>query len=132
MDFLYKKSYNVYYRNIIKGAIIMIIWGWGKVTKKFFGAVMQKQCGYCNNISNWQLCIMRTWFTLFFIPVIPYSKKYGIVCPNCGAYIEISKAEFDRIKMELQGEKGIDDYKYQGKNETQVNFLKTMEEAKNK
>jgi hypothetical protein len=81
---------------------------------------------------------MRTWFTLFFIPVIPYSSKYCITCPNCGSYEELSKEEFERIKMDLKSTEGnnmssVDDrIKYAGKSETQINFLKQMEELNNK
>lgn len=43
----------------------MIIFGWGKVTKKFLGAIGRLQCGNCNNEAQWELCVLRVWFTLF-------------------------------------------------------------------
>lgn len=43
----------------------MIIWGWGKVTKKIIGAVFERTCNYCNTDEVWNLCVVRTWFTLF-------------------------------------------------------------------
>lgn len=112
----------------------MIIWGFGKVTKKVLGRLMVRSCSHCNTISSWELCLMRTWFTLFFIPIIPYSRKYCIVCNNCGSYIELTKEEFLKYKVALesgenQGEV-TDSIKYQGKTETQINYLKQMEEAK--
>ena len=112
----------------------MIIFGWGKVTRSFHGRVYQRLCTYCNTNAIWQLCITRTWFTLFFIPVIPYSSKYCITCPKCGSYEELSKEEFEKIKMNLKSTEGndmssVDDrIKYSGKTETQINFLKQMEE----
>jgi hypothetical protein len=33
------------------------------------------------------------WFTVFFIPVIPFSTKYISVCAQCGVQFEIQKAE---------------------------------------
>lgn len=116
----------------------MIIWGFGKVTKKKIGGVFSRMCTYCNTEEVWQLCIMRTWFTLFFIPIIPYSRVYCISCPNCGSYMEISKEDFLEIKSSLQNGTTVsnttkdeipDEVKYRGKNETQINFLKEMEKA---
>lgn len=110
----------------------MLIFGWGKVTRRYLGGVYQKLCSYCNTNAMWQLCVMRTWFTLFFIPVIPYSSKYCIICPKCGSYIELSKEEFEKIKMSMKSTENAsavnDSIKYSGKTETQINFLKQMEE----
>jgi len=83
--------------------------------------------------------MIRTWFTLFFIPIIPYKTKYVIGCPKCGSYIELTEEQFEKMKSDIVG--GVDkpnmnpseDFlRYQGKNGTQANFLKHMEEHKNK
>lgn len=63
----------------------MIIWGWGKVTKKIIGAVFQRTCNYCNTDEVWNLCVVRTWFTLFFIPIIPYKNNIVLPVQNAGA-----------------------------------------------
>jgi hypothetical protein len=57
-----------------------------------------------------------------------------VVCNNCGSYIELTKEDFLKYKVALesgdnQGEVP-DSIKYQGKTETQINYLKQMEEAK--
>lgn len=114
----------------------MIIWGWGKITKKMIGGVFQRTCSYCNTTSTWQLCIIRTWFTLFFIPIIPYKKTYAIVCPNCGSYIKLTQEQFEKIKLDISGagsgninvSEAPDKLKYEGKTETQINYLKQLEE----
>ena len=114
----------------------MIIWGWGKVTKKFIGDVFERTCSYCNQTTVWQLCIRRTWFTLFFIPIIPYAKSYQATCPSCGSYVELTKEQFEKAKSELEGTNVYgtsgnnveDSIKYAGKTETQINYLKHMEE----
>lgn len=116
----------------------MIIFGWGRVTKKFIGEVFQRTCQYCNTTSTWQLCIVRTWFTLFFIPVIPYKTTYCVACPNCGSYVKLTQEQFEKMKFEIKNSRssGVgmntnsveDSLKYQGKTETQINFLKQMEE----
>ncbi|WP_053955020.1 zinc-ribbon domain-containing protein [Inediibacterium massiliense] len=117
----------------------MIIWGWGKVTRKIIGAVFQRSCSYCNSAEIWNLCIVRTWFTLFFIPIIPYRKQYCIACPRCGSYIELTKDEFEQMKMDISSSSDhmnqnpvSDNIKYGEKTETQINYLKQMEEYKNK
>jgi hypothetical protein len=114
----------------------MIIWGWGKVTKQVVGSVFERTCNYCNRTEVWKLYVMRTWFTLFFIPIIPYSKKYCIGCPKCGSYMELAAEEFEKIKLEISGNSNItsigvveDSVKYAGKTETQISYLKQMEEV---
>lgn len=115
----------------------MIIWGWGKVTKKIIGSAFQHTCNYCNTTSIWQLCIIRTWFTLFFIPVIPYKKRYCVSCPGCGSYIELTQEQFEKMKLSIMttsdntsSNNAEENLKYQGKTETQINYLKQMEEHK--
>lgn len=116
----------------------MIIFGWGKVTKKIIGSAFQHTCNYCNSTSIWHLCIMRTWITLFFIPVIPYGKRYCVTCPNCGSYMELTEEQFEKMKLNIviaPGNTNSSDMegslKYHGKTETQINYLKQMEEYKN-
>jgi hypothetical protein len=118
----------------------MIIFGWGKVIKSLYGQVSEQLCSYCNTNGIWQLCIMRTFFTLFFIPIIPYKTVYCIQCPKCGSYMELTKEEFDKIKLSMKNPtssnsdnmSSVDDsIKYAGKTETQINYLKQMEEYNN-
>ena len=120
----------------------MIIFGWGKITKKFIAKAFEKSCGYCNTTEVWRLAIVRTWFTLFFIPVIPYKTTYCILCPQCSSYIPLSKEQFEQMKLELSNPStgadnnipinSVDDaLKYSGKTETQINYLKQMEEYNN-
>lgn len=115
----------------------MIIFGWGKVTKRIIGQAFQYTCNYCNTTETWQLCIMTTWFTLFFIPVIPYKKRYCVSCPNCGSYMELTQEQFENMKKDIMPDVSStsssnreDSLKYQGKTETQINYLKQMEEYK--
>lgn len=77
-----------------------MIWGWGEETNKNFGPVFQRECDYCGSVETWNLYIKRTWFTAFFIPVIPYRKIYCAICPNCGSYIKLSKEEFQKMKFD--------------------------------
>lgn len=117
----------------------MIIWGWGKITKKFIGSAFYRTCNHCNTTQSWQLCIIRTWFTLFFIPIIPYKKRYCVTCPNCGSYIELTAQQFEEMKSSIMNGSSNansfameDSMKYQGKTEAQINYLKQMEEFNRK
>lgn len=80
----------------------MIIWGWGKITRSLKGQVFEKICGHCNTVSVWRLCVKREWFTLFFIPIIPYKTTYCIECPNCKSYIELTKDKFREVHQAIQ------------------------------
>lgn len=118
--------------------ILFFVFGWGKVTKKVVGPMFEKTCGYCNCTQTWQLCKNRTWFTLFFIPVIPYNTKYSISCPNCGSFIELSEEQFNAMKTDLHptdatlNANAIDSLTYAGKTPVQINYLKQMKELNNK
>ncbi len=50
-------------------------------------------CPRCHNISRWPLIRYTSWFCLFFIPVIPYSRKYFERCPVCHAGRPVSAAK---------------------------------------
>ncbi len=60
-----------------------IFFGWGHTTKKMFGPVFKQVCNHCHNEEYWVLTRIRVWFTLFFIPLIPYENKYFLSCPIC-------------------------------------------------
>jgi hypothetical protein len=76
----------------------MIIFGWGRQTIKQIGVVFKKLCGHCNNEEYWILTRTITWFTLFFIPIIPYSVKYFLSCPVCKYGFDLNSKQVDEIK----------------------------------
>ena len=43
---------------------------------------------------------LTSWFTLFFIPLIPLKSEYFISCPICEYGFKIDKHEKERIKLE--------------------------------
>lgn len=75
---------------------MLIIWGF-RDTDKELGTVDYLHCNRCNNDSNWRLQRTTSWFTLFFIPVIPYRRVYYVYCPICHWTTEIPKEEAKRI-----------------------------------
>ena len=76
----------------------MIIFGWGRQTIKQIGIVLKRMCDHCNNEEYWVLTRTITWFTLFFIPVIPYSVKYFLSCPVCKYGFDLNGKQVDDIK----------------------------------
>jgi len=109
----------------------MIIFGWGKVTLKNYGAIEKKQCPHCHNEGMWELRRYRTWFTLFFIPVIPYNQKALLVCPICEQCLCLNSAQFQQLKASLENpnQTGASTVEhYDGLNEVQRNYHQAMNE----
>lgn len=142
---------------ITGGKSMFIIFGFNKQTLTKHGPVFRNRCDRCNNEELWLLFTRRTWFTLFFIPVIPYATQYLLVCPICSYGLVITREKFEELKkvadcnmdlinnridenehknriIELTKGRNTnryndnDSYKYSGKTETQINYLRQMEE----
>ena len=76
----------------------MFIFGWGRQTIKQIGAVFKNLCSHCHNEEYWILTRITTWFTLFFIPVIPYSIKYFLSCPICKYGLTLNDKQIGELK----------------------------------
>ena len=81
----------------------MFIFGWGFQTIKNFGPVFQNHCGHCNNDEYWVLTRYITWFTLFFIPVFPYSIKHTLSCPICHYGLTLTGQQVEQMKPLAEG-----------------------------
>lgn len=77
----------------------MIIWGWRKL-RKIMLEVEEMECDHCHNVSRFKLVRLTSWFTLFFIPLIPLKSEYFISCSICEYGYKIDKHEKERIMME--------------------------------
>ena len=117
---------------------MIFIFGLGKITKRNYGSLHDKKCKFCQENNEYELLRTITWFTLFFIPIIPYRFMYYLVCPNCEHGYEITRDQFDSIRETGLGSNihqkdristPADD-PYAGKNEVQRNFLMSMEKAR--
>lgn len=76
-----------------------ILIGFGKQTFKDLGETgQQQQCFSCSNHIFYHLILVRTWFTYFFIPIIPYRTQYLVQCPVCSCGIEIGGREVNAAK----------------------------------
>ena len=80
----------------------MILFGWGFNTRKKIGVFMTRECNLCNRVTEWILCKRTTWFTLFFIPIIPYNSDNCLECSHCKGYISLSDTEFEEYKKMIE------------------------------
>jgi hypothetical protein len=137
-----------------RSGLMFIVFGWGRQTIKNYGPVLKYHCDHCHNEKHWILYRRRTWFTLCFVPVIPYSTEYMMTCPVCNHSVKLDKKKFEEFKAialcntdlinnvitqeqhaarmgELLGstaDKSGDDSEWAGKTETQKNYLRQMRE----
>jgi len=70
---------------------MFIIWGSMKTNKNFGTKQRGERCPYCQS-GTYDYIRTLTWFTLFFIPLFPYSSTYSKLCNRCGNGIQINKA----------------------------------------
>src|SRR5215469_12964341 len=62
----------------------------------------------CRNghVAAHRILKLTRWFTLFFLPVIPFSRKYRSVCIQCGLTFEIPKAIAEEMASAVPVEAG--------------------------
>ncbi|MDR1066966.1 MAG: zinc ribbon domain-containing protein [Clostridiales bacterium] len=108
---------------------MFFIFGFGHKTIKRFGQINEDSCHRCNNNVKRELVKVTTWFTLFFIPIIPYKTQYLLICPICSDSYALGKAEFDYMVKNPEDAVEVD--KYTGKTATQIAYLKQMELIRN-
>lgn len=58
-------------------------------------AIVTAVCPSCNNPAAHRIVKRSRWFTVFFIPVIPFSNKTYSVCTFCGATTQLDNASRD-------------------------------------
>ncbi|MCQ2579376.1 MAG: zinc ribbon domain-containing protein [Treponemataceae bacterium] len=54
-------------------------------------------CSNCHNQIHLKIIKHAAWFTLYFIPVFPFSVKRYKMCPICQISAEISKEEAENL-----------------------------------
>lgn len=76
----------------------MIIFGWGFRTKRELGPLGPYKCNACDKVGYFILVRAISWFSIFFIPMVPYSKKYYAVCPNCKNVTELGPESVKELR----------------------------------
>lgn len=70
----------------------MIVLGWGSGAKEL-GAGFVTTCTNCNNTSPFIVVESSKKFTLYWVPVAKWSKKYFYICPVCSNGFEVPTIE---------------------------------------
>ena len=65
---------------------------------KNFGPTFKQHCNHCGNDDYWVLTRIMTWFTLFFVPIFPYSIKYFLSCPVCQYGLTLDSKQSDELR----------------------------------
>ncbi|MDX2547419.1 zinc-ribbon domain-containing protein [Streptomyces sp. WI04-05B] len=60
-------------------------------------AILTLVCGQCGNPSAHALRKRVTKFTLFFVPLFPFSTKYLTQCTFCGAEHKVTKEQAEQM-----------------------------------
>ncbi len=72
---------------------MLILFGWGRRTRRDHGAAFYNDCPNCKNRTFFHYIAVKVWFTLFFIPVIPYKNIHAYVCRVCSWGFPINGAD---------------------------------------
>ena len=73
----------------------MIIWGYKGYKKELGHTPSAIQCGNCQQTAPWDLIETGRKFSLYWIPLIPYGRKYYVLCPVCEYGKEIEKQDIN-------------------------------------
>lgn len=63
----------------------------GKLEDDLQGQSVAGQCGNCGQQNMFRPVKQRRFFSLFWIPLIPFNTRHMIQCPNCMALYEVKK-----------------------------------------
>jgi len=70
---------------------MFVIFGIKRLKRRL--ATMFALCGQCRTPAAQVVVRMSTWFSLFFIPVIPLGHRYSSTCTFCGMSTKLDKAQ---------------------------------------
>ncbi|WP_432080488.1 zinc-ribbon domain-containing protein [Streptomyces sp. WAC 04229] len=63
-------------------------------------AILTLVCGQCGNPSAHTLRKRVSKFTLFFVPLFPFSTKYATQCTFCGAEQQVTKEQAEQLQSQ--------------------------------
>lgn len=75
---------------------MVIVYGF-KTTLKQGKNLGYSICPNCNHNTEKVLAKEFFKFHIFYIPLLFFTKRRGIVCPACGMYKELSAAEYNQM-----------------------------------
>ena len=77
---------------------MFFIVGWGHEKVEDNGTMPRRRCANCRNEEPWRLLTVSRWVTLFFVPVLPTSRRHLTACPVCGWAQELEGAALDEAR----------------------------------
>lgn len=77
---------------------MFIIWGSKHFSKKL-SAHGNYCCENCNNNTPFDFVRHSKWFSLFFIPIFPFSSKYYLLCPICQCGYKLNSKQVAELKQ---------------------------------
>jgi len=81
---------------------VMFIFDAGQTRKKVHG-VRITRCDNCKKQTPHQITEVGVFVSVLDAPVVPYKRRYVLICQNCGNGIEIKKNEFDQLRKYIEG-----------------------------
>jgi hypothetical protein len=70
---------------------MLVIFGIKRLVRRL--ATVFAVCGQCGSPAAQVIVRRSTWFSLFFIPVIPLGSKYSSTCTLCGTATRLDKEQ---------------------------------------
>jgi zinc-ribbon family len=67
-------------------------------------AIVLQLCSNCRTPAAQAVTRIRTFFTLFFIPIVPLGSRYITTCTLCGAATKITKEHADHLIASAQAQ----------------------------
>jgi len=78
---------------------MFFLFGWGHQIKRDFGPVLMNKCSHCNNEGYMRLKRISEWFTLFFVPIIPYKIQSYLICPICEYGFQLDGEKYKKFRQ---------------------------------
>ncbi len=61
-------------------------------------------CPHCHNTNRFELMTIRSWLSLYFIPLIPFKTVHLEYCPICNLSRELSAEALAKIKADANAD----------------------------
>ena len=74
---------------------MFVIFGWCEGSSQDHGPTLLIDCPNCHNKGYWHLYKSKMWFSLFFVPIIPYESLFRLLCETCSSGIELNGGEVE-------------------------------------
>ena len=65
-------------------------------------ATVSYLCTQTNQPAAHRLVKVTRWFTLFFIPIFPFSRRYVLTCIACGQQSKLTQEQADQIVAQVE------------------------------